>query len=334
MMAVNRLLNIREPAALDELSARPGLPEFAADTLRRQAPDAHWVVLDGEGQVAGRCSLWWRATPAHPGHRLGLIGHYAADNMAVGRQLLDRACEELRANGCTLAVGPMDGNTWRSYRFVTESQGAPPFFLEPVNPSEWPRQFTETGFTPLARYHSSADEHLEDEGDEQARRATARMTKLGVTLRAFDPGRFDEELRSIHQMVTTSFRGGFLYQPIAEAEFAALYEPIRAHLRPDLVTIAMHEDRPVGFIFTLPDLFQARDGGRIETAIVKTLAVLPERRFAGLGSHLAAASRRTARAMGCRRLIHALMHESNSSRRIRAAYATPLRGYTLFAKPL
>ena len=92
--------------------------------------------------------------------------------------------------------------------------------------------------------------------------------------------------------------------------------------------------RPARVSLALPGGFSILTGGRIDTAIVKTLAVLPERRFAGLGSHLAAASRRTARAMGCRRLIHALMHESNSSRRIRAAYATPLRGYTLFAKPL
>jgi GNAT superfamily N-acetyltransferase len=96
----------------------------------------------------------------------------------------------------------------------------------------------------------------------------------------------------------------------------------------------MHEDRPIGFIFPLPDVLQATAGRHINTAIVKTLAVLPQRRFAGLGSHLLAANRRAARGLGYRRLIHALMHESNKSRSISARYASVFRHYTLFAKQL
>ena len=136
-------------------------------------------------------------------------------------------------------------------------------------------------------------------------------------------------------VVAASFRSGVLYQPLPETEFVAQYEQVRAYVRPELVTIAMHEDRTVGFIFTLPDLLEARPGRPSETAIIKTLAVLPDRRFAGLGTHLGIMNRRAAYALGYRRMIHALMHESNKSLSISSRYASNLfRRYTLFARPL
>lgn len=329
-----RLLPIHDPSAVSGLGAHVGLPGFDAGLLTRDAPDAHWVLLDEHGLGAGRVSLWWRTPPPHAGHQLGIIGHYAAEGMEAGRQLLNHACAELRAKNCTLAVGPMDGNTWRSYRWVTDSRGEPPFFLEPNHPPEWPPHFTQSGFLPLAHYVSTSDEHLGASEDPQATRAAERMERLGVHLRPLDLTNFEAELRIIHRLVTISFQRGFLYQPLSEAGFVAQYQSLRAYVRPELVTLALHDGRLVGFSFALPDWLQAQAGKSIDTAIIKTLATLPERHYAGLGSYLVAATRRAARALGYRRVIHALMHESNQSRTIRADFTTVIRRYTLFAKLL
>ncbi len=330
-----RLLEIREPAALDGMPARASLPAFDPGELMRHAPDAHWVLLDEQERVAGRCSLWWQPSLHHAGQRLGLIGHYAADGAQAGQQLLANACQQLAVRGCTLAVGPMDGNTWRSYRFVTTGSDEPPFFLEPANPPEWPRQFVEYGFQPLARYSSALDDRLDQEDDAQARRAARRMADLGVSVRALQPAHLEEELKAIYRVAAASFHGGFLYQPIPEAEFVAQYLQLRPYVRPELVMIARHEDRPVGFIFTLPDVLPARLGKPVETVIMKTFGVLPDRRYAGLGTHLGVVNRRAVHQLGYRRMIHALMHESNPSRSISARYAsTVFRRYTLFARPL
>src|SRR5215469_11915876 len=137
------------------VAAAPLSPEGVA----RQQPDASWLLADGDNIVA-RCSLWWQGTPPHDGHRLGYVGHYAATDSAAARDLLGLACERLAEQGCTLAVGPMDGNTWQRYRFVTERGSEPPFFLEPDNPDDWPRQWTDFGFTPLAQYYSAVNPDL------------------------------------------------------------------------------------------------------------------------------------------------------------------------------
>ncbi len=299
----------------------------AGDPLRHGA-DAHREVFDVDGATA-RCSLWWNNTPRLDGYRLGLIGHYAANSAEAARRLLAQSCRELAAHRCTLAVGPMDGSTWRQYRFVTDRGSEPPFFLEPENPPEWPQHFVESGFAPLANYHSSIIHDL-DEDNVKARRAGDRLNRLGVKLRSLDLARWEEELKAIFEVSTASFSKGFLYQSCAEAEFLAQYQSIRPFLRPELVLLANHGSRVVGFVFAIPDVRQ----GAIDTAILKTLAIVLDPAYAGLGGYLTQETHRVARQLGFRRMIHALMHEANPSVNISARYGKPFRRYTLFARQL
>src|SRR5262249_56216269 len=88
-----------------------GLAGVMAEELTRQHPDALWMVADAARILAGRCALWWTKTPPYERHRLGLIGHYAARDVAAAAPLLQLACEQLAARACTLAVRPMAGNT-------------------------------------------------------------------------------------------------------------------------------------------------------------------------------------------------------------------------------
>jgi GNAT superfamily N-acetyltransferase len=307
------------------------LPAFDAQMPTRQKPDAHWLALDGAGQARARASLWWKQAPPHPTHRLGVIGHFAAADEEAARVLLGQAVEELGKQGCGLAVGPMDGNTWRRYRLVTERGSEPPFFLEPDNPDEWPRWFAGAGFSPLATYFSALSADL-SVGDRRTPRAAERLERGGIRLRQIQPEHFTEELRRIYAVSEVSFRGAFLYTPITEPEFLAQYEPMRAHIVPELVLLAECEGRTVGFMFAVPDLLQAKRGLTVDTVILKTLAVLPGRAGAGLGGLLMARCHEAARALGYRRVIHALMHENNISLTLSGHYARPFRRYTLFAR--
>ncbi len=287
--------------------------------------DAHWVA----GDNAARCSLWWRSVPPYGDHRLGVIGHYEArDDQAAGC-LLAHACRELSAHGCTLAVGPMDGNTWRRYRFVTERGGEPAFFLEPQNPDEWPRQFVADGFTSLARYYAALNTDMA-QADERVADRWRYLALLGITIRPFDLGRFEEELRGIYAVSAVAFAQNVLYTPISEAEFVSQYQKVRPLLRPELILMAEHEGRLVGYMFALPNVAE----NPVRTVILKTVAVLPERTHAGLGTVLMDRAQQVARSLGYTRAIHALMHETNRSRNISRHTATPFRQYMLFAKAL
>ncbi|MFN0085420.1 MAG: N-acetyltransferase family protein, partial [Blastocatellia bacterium] len=280
-----------------------GAPGLDGATMAMQRADAHLMIEGPSGEIEARCSLWWTDPPPHTDHRLGLIGHYAARNDAAAGLLLDGASARLAAHGCTMAAGPMDGNTWNRYRLVTERGTEPPFFLEPDTHEDWPGQFTRAGFAPLAEYYSALSTDLARR-DPRMTEVAVRLYALGVTIRPLRVDQFAGEMARIYDVSKISFQRNFLYTPISREDFLAMYEPIRPYVHPALVLLAEHEDRPVGFIFTLPDLNQARRGEPVDTLIIKTVAVLPEAGYAGLGSLLVARAHEIAEAAGFRRVIH------------------------------
>jgi L-amino acid N-acyltransferase YncA len=309
------------------------LPPFNAPTqCVAQQADAHAVAVR-DGSVVARCSLWWTTVPGLPGETPGVIGHFAAVDEPAALELLAAACDQLRSNACTQAIGPMDGNTWRRYRLVTERGAAPPFFLEPDNPDSWPRWFAAAGFSILATYFSALNDDLAV-ADPRLPRTWARLEAAGVRLRQLNPADFGAELRRIYAVSCVSFRDNFLYTPISEPEFLVQYEAIRSQVRPELVLLADRGDEPVGYVFGIPDFAQAQRGEAVDTVVVKTVAVLPGRAQAGLGNVLVARCQEAARALGFRRVIHALMHETNNSLNLSGHYAKPFRRYALFTRAL
>ncbi|MFM7321909.1 MAG: N-acetyltransferase family protein [Armatimonadota bacterium] len=289
-------------------------------------------ILENDG---ARCALWWRdGVPQLPGERLGVIGQYQCTGAPGG--ILEAACGRLAEAGCTLAVGPMDQNTWRTYRFATEDpSGRPPFFLEPTNPPAYPDQWRTAGFVPHATYRSTIATDLAA-SDPRATRIAQRLRDVGATVRAVDLARYASELAAIHDLSLISFQHNRLYTPLDRESFIAQYERLRPAIDPELALLAHDpEGQLVGFCFAIPDLEEARRGERVETLIVKTAAVRPGRLWAGLGVHLLEHCQTVARAKGYRNAIHALMEDGNTSRTISEAHgAQVLRRYTLFSKRL
>ena len=330
------LLPVATPDQLSAFCTLAGAPSLRAESPAMRQADAHWLALDNHGAPSARCSLWWTHAPPYLHHRVGCIGHFAATDREAAAALLAQACTELAAAGCTLAVGPLDGNTFRAYRFVTrrsfEGPPHPPFFLEPDNPDEWPAGFVAAGFTPLSDYYSALT--TLDGPDPRLEALAAPLDQERITVRALEPANFDANLARLYDLVMVSFQHALLFAPISREEFMAQYTPLRAVLIPQLVLLAEQAGRLVGFLLALPDLAQAQRGEPVDTVILKTVAVLPEWRNAGLGGALVALVQEEARRLGFRRAIHALMQAGNVSRRISARYAWPMRQYTLFAKPL
>jgi GNAT superfamily N-acetyltransferase len=326
-------LRIHDPAALEAYRDTPLYAGFDPACLAQHGPDLHLLGLDAERRPVARCSLWWCQAPELPGERLGVVGHFAAAAAEAAGALLEQAFATLRLEGCSLAVGPMDGNTWRRYRFVVDAGREPPFFLEPENPPQYPEYFRAAGFAPLAEYTSALTEDLSLQ-DARIAGAIARLRAGGVGWRPLDPGRFEAELKAIYRLSVLSFTENFLYTPIGEAEFLAQYRAVEPYLDPALTLMAEREGELVGYLFGVPDLNQARRGDAVDTFIIKTVAVLPGRRNAGLGSVLVAEAQRIAREKGYRRAIHALMHDNNKSRNISGHYAQTMRRYALFQRRL
>jgi GNAT superfamily N-acetyltransferase len=310
-----------------------GLSVLTPEVLDRSRADTH-LMLDSGESVQARCSLWWSNTPTVPGHRVGIIGHYAACDAEAAIALLHLACSELAQQGCTLAIGPMDGNTYRRYGLLTQRGTEPLFFLELDNPDDWPDHFTSSGFAPLANYFSALQVGLDQEHPRVSTLAQW-FGKEGGVIRNIDITHFDDELRRIYRVVIASFRDNFLASPITEMDFFDQYRLLRPYVRPELVLLAEREGEPIGFAFVIPDWLQAHRRAAIDTIVVKTLAVHPAYKSKGLGTLLAGRVREIAHNLRYTRAIHAFMHEQNLSRRISQAYGGQIiRHYTLYSKTL
>ncbi len=328
-----KVLPVESHAERERFCELAGLARLTPEILEQSHADVHWMLAGDDG-IQARCSLWWQGTPPVAGKKVGMIGHYAALDSSAALSLLQFACAELARQGCTLAVGPIDGSTHRRYRLLTKRGTQPPFFLEPDNPGDWPEHFTGSGFAPLANYYSALQ--VGDEWtDSRVPALAAQFATQGVIIRTFDATHFDEELRRIYRVVVASFQNNFLASTIDEEDFLTQNQPLQPYVRPELILLAERAGEPVGFVFALPDWLQAQRGAIIDTMIVKTLAVHPAYSGQGLATLLAGRLSEIGNELGYTRAIHALMHERNISRHISQAYrGQVIRRYTLYGKEL
>ncbi len=323
---------IQAGCALPNLAVISEIPTPADCSPPHENADARVMITNNRSEIIAHAALWWNQSPAMQGHRLGAIGGFTACDTDSAKLLLDLACDTLRQHGCTIAVGPMNGNTWRRYRFVVESDGHPPFLLEPSQPAEYPLWWQAAGFNELVRYSSSlmtlpAPRAAPDTVCE-------RLAQNGVRIRSLDPERFETELKAIYEISIKSFASNFLYTPLEEQAFIGSYLKVREHIDPRFIRIAERDGVPCGFVFGIPDL-NAMQTGRKPALIVKTLAVDPQSRCAGLGSLLVDEIQQAATDAGYTHAIHALQYERNTSLKITKRNAgEKFRQYALFKKIL
>lgn len=334
------LVPLTDPSRLVPASPEAGAALTGHDFTRA---DASWACLRNN-TVAGCCSLWWRQTPVFDNRPCGCVGHFYADGQATAKALLEHAARQLRGRGAGWLLGPMDGDTWHSYRLITDAHGYPPFFLDLATPPAWPAWFEAADLTPVARYYSSLADLRETETFETAKAPTeespdwaarqADGTLVIRPLRADDPARARDDLRALHALSLQSFTRNFLYTPIDEDAFLRLYLPMLPLARPEHIHLALVDGQPAAFAFSVPDMLQQRREGTADTLVFKTLARLPGPAYRGLGVHLWRHVHRAARQAGFTRIIHAFMHEDNHSLRLSRLTATPIRSYALYGRRL
>jgi GNAT superfamily N-acetyltransferase len=280
--------------------------------------------------------LWWRETPVWEGWPVGAIGGFEAVDEGAALRVLAAAEARLREAGAHLAVGPMDGNTWRRYRWVTESDGRGPFLLEPENPPEYPQWWKAVGFRVMASYSSSVIEPgaVAVAVAVAGEAVRAGFAGSGFTMRQLDAARYEDELRRIHDLSLRGFARNFLYTPLAEEEFVAAYAKVRQGVDPECVWLVERGGELCAFLFGIPD-HAAAARGEHPALIAKTIAVEPGLRGHGIGGMLLDELNATAWRKGYREVIHALQHEANLSLKITGRHGGRVfRRYELLMKPL
>lgn len=247
--------------------------------------------------VPGASVTIFRDAPSLGGKHTAALGEFACEMPGAGARVIHEAMALLKAEGFEAVIGPMDGNTWGKHRLVIESDGRPPFLMEPQNPPHFVDALEQSGLKIVSRYLSAV---------RSADVLDSQTVVPGLAIRQFDPARAEAELTRVHALSLEAFASNHFYQPIALEPFLASYRPVLGFIDPELVLLLEDEAGALkGFLFAIPNL---SDPGS-QAVILKTYASCVK----GGGSMLANAFHRRAKDKGFAQVIHALMHESNLS---------------------
>jgi len=245
------------------------------------------------------------------------IGNFSCKNSKSGAHILRKSVDEIRKIGMARIIGPMDGDTWHSYRLITETDGSLPFLMEPDSKPHEAHAFRKAGFREISGYFSARVPLAN----------TAQNTppiSNNLTIETWDGENPEALFGQVYDLSTKAFSGNAFYKPIDLDTFLAMYMPIVPMLKKELIFFARRPDRSLaGFLFGIPNY---AEGPAPCSAILKTYASLAK----GAGRQLAHAFHCSARQLGYETAIHALIHNDNlSALRSAAEGAEIFRRYSL-----
>ena len=280
----------------------------------------------------------------------GQVGMFEAADDDAGRAVLDAATAWLRAQGCKRALGPMNGSTWHSYRFVVDWKQAAPLLLEPNNPLRYPTLWQTHGWQrhPMPYYSGAHDNAVVVETLRDKHEAAVAA---GYRMEPVDLSNIPALLQQMYELSRRIFAGNDFYSDITWEEFAPLYDGLDRILDRRLVQwLKGPNDDVAGFAFGVPDHAVAATRMRGDTglfgklrfitapkptrALVKTIGIVPEHRGKGLLAELYWTQAQTALDAGLAGGVVTLMSGDNRSFTGGKKVQTVIREYALFVRDL
>lgn len=256
---------------------------------------------------------------------IGLVGLFACeDDRTAARALVDAAADWCRTLGLRSLRGPMAGDIWHRWRFMTDGFDTAPFPGEPRQPKYYPELFIACGFN---RVRTFSTKRITDIEAQVKRLGTARNLnrKRGYTFRNFDASKWQEDIKSLHELCQHSFASNWSVTPIALEEFADIYDRWLTRISPGHILLALDPDKNVvglGLAVAAPS----------DTLNLRTLAVLPGQHGYGLGRAIAAELYQRALDAGQKVVQHCMMGPDSPPQRWDGGQAQVTREYAMFER--
>ena len=269
------------------------------NTYYRTADSRSFVVRRG-GAAVGRLTAFHNRLLAGEHRRFGLVGLFVCENdTAAARALIDAASAWLGEQGLDAIRGPMAGDIWHRWRFMTRGFSTAPFPGEPRNPDYYPELYNACGFAAVRTFSTKTVVDLEGQlallsvaADLNARR--------GYRYRSIEAAAWELELRHVYELCRHSFASHWSVSESTFEEFADIYNRWLKRCGPDNIVLAVDSrSSVVGLGLSML--------GPADTLNIRTIAVLPHCSGFGLGQAIVAEHYRRAIAAGLKRVQHCLM---------------------------
>ena len=277
-----------------------------------ERPSEIIVMHDKNNETAGSLHLWHNR-PDYNGKKTSYIGNVNIIEKYRKNEenIFDEIFESLRKEGIETIIGPLNGTTWNTYRYVTEKGNGRRFLLEPWNDSEG-RKNLDKKMERLKKFSYYKDIRVESAEDKDL-----------LTV-----------LNDVYNLTVESFKNNFLYSELEREIFLKMYMSYEDKILKKFFKMLYLKGELIGYVFGIPDYTELGYKRKIETMILKTIAVSPVYNGKGMGYILINSLVEEAEKEGYENVIYALMHESNVSKNIGLQLGHMLRRYTLFIKEL
>jgi L-amino acid N-acyltransferase YncA len=265
------------------------------------------VPFDAAGKVVGYSLYLFK----YQNEQFATFGKLSGFNQLANHEgdvlsklLAQSLLEQAKQHHFSFLVGPMDGDTWHSYRCLDRQGSEPAFTLEPQLQLD-SATLRQAGFEVISSYGSSIENlgtevlYLKDHSEDVCVEALAGMA-------------FEDVMSLFYEAALLDFNDNFFYRPINQASFLSIYKPLAPLLNLDFVLAAREKKTglPVGLIFAYGDQELA------QRLIIKTIHVNKNKRGRGISRLLLNSMHARAFKHGFKQVIHALYKSDNKSRQL------------------
>ncbi len=227
------------------------------------------------GRVVGRiAAIDDRLHREVHGDNTGFFGFFeCVDDAEVARALLAAAAGWLRARDLALMRGPVNPSLNDEAGMLVDGFDTPAVIMMPHNPRYYPPLVEAAGLRKakdllaFQNTHTALPERLIAATD-------VVLKRYGVSCRAIDMRRFDEEVVQIKKLYNLAWQKNWGNVPLTDHEINLLAKQLEPIVVPELVVFAEREGEPIGFAAAVPDLnvaLRTNPSGRFFPGILKVL---------------------------------------------------------------
>ncbi|MBQ8581627.1 MAG: hypothetical protein IJ478_06040 [Alistipes sp.] len=217
-----------------------------------------WVVRNAEGQIVGRIGAFYNREKASIEEQpTGGCGFFESiDDQEVANLLFDASRDWLKARGMEAMDGPINFGQRRDWwGLLVKGFEYQPLYMNPYNPPYYQALFENYGFKNY--FNQNSYDWAVGESEASSRLQTRSERLLADPSYHVEPidtkhmTEAAENFRTIYNKAWALFSG---VKPMTAEEAQQMMKTILPIVDPRIIFFAYHNEEPIGFFITVPDL--------------------------------------------------------------------------------
>ncbi|MEW6386907.1 MAG: hypothetical protein AB1491_05255 [Thermodesulfobacteriota bacterium] len=227
----------------------------------RQGPffaigEARYFLARRRGELAGRLSVHINGQyDEHNDAITGFFGFFeCVPDREVARALFAAGAEWLRQRGKKRLLGPMNFTIYDEMGLLVEGYDSLPAIFQTHNPPYYQDLLTALGFSKAMDWYAMRITNREIDTEAMEQRLEGMLRKPSIVLRNYAPQEFARRSEEAYELFNEAWASHWGHVPVSRQQFESFLKEVKPLLHPELVHMALAEDRLVGFSIAIPDL--------------------------------------------------------------------------------